>query len=136
MNAKTADVVSALFARLVDQHGNPRLGAIRFLQILLTEAVFTIWKLRNRRVIDRTSDDQERAITRQEAVGALEKILNRRLSDDKQLTNKFKYGNRALSRVIVASTWCGVLLNEANLPSDWTMQSGVLVGLSNSRPTG
>lgn len=130
------DILSSVFATVKDADGHPRPGAARFIQIVITEAMFVIWKLRNSRVIDRAEDEDERVITQQEAVRALAKALDKRITDDQRLTNRTKYGNRALSRAIVMSTWSGALLNEANLPPDWLRQDGVLVGLMVPRSAG
>ncbi|KAF8302611.1 hypothetical protein DL93DRAFT_2067098, partial [Clavulina sp. PMI_390] len=124
-------VLTSVFAEFKARNGGPRRGAARLYNIVATEAAFIIWKFRNARVIGRDDGegDQPHRVTRREAVGALARVLNQRLSDDQRLTNRVKYGNKALSRDVVTSTWSGVLHNEARLPPDWLRQPGVLVGL-------
>ncbi|KAF8290404.1 hypothetical protein DL93DRAFT_2161556 [Clavulina sp. PMI_390] len=112
--ARTVDVLTSAFAEFKARNGGPRL-----------------WKFRNERVIGRDDGegDKPHRVTRREAVRALARVLNQRLSDDQRLANRVKYGNKALSRDVVMSTWSGVLYNEACLPPDWLRQPGVLVGL-------
>ncbi|KAF8308041.1 hypothetical protein DL93DRAFT_2142829 [Clavulina sp. PMI_390] len=127
---RMCDITTTAFVSIKDHDGKPRPGAVRFLQIVVTEAAFIVWKARNKRVINGDGENQDRAATRQEAVGALAKVLNQRLSDDRRLTNRIKYGRSALSRSIVLSTWSGALKNEESLPPDWLRHHGVLVGLT------
>ncbi|KAJ7656114.1 hypothetical protein DFH06DRAFT_1132594 [Mycena polygramma] len=42
------------------------------------------------------------------------------------LTNKLKFNNLALNKDLVLRTWSGLLMNEDQLPDDWTYTEGVL----------
>ncbi|KAK0429536.1 hypothetical protein EV421DRAFT_1893837 [Armillaria borealis] len=55
--------------------------------------------------------------------------MNKRLTVDRLLVNKHKYGTRAMKKTKILSTWKGTLHNETALPDDWIDQSGVLVGI-------
>ncbi|PBK61109.1 hypothetical protein ARMSODRAFT_840617, partial [Armillaria solidipes] len=56
--------------------------------------------------------------------------INQRLTIDRVLVNKHRYGSRVLKKAVVLSTWRGTLLNEKALPAkDWLDQNGVLVGM-------
>ncbi|KAL1746516.1 hypothetical protein HDZ31DRAFT_4393, partial [Schizophyllum fasciatum] len=55
--------------------------------------------------------------------------INSRLSLDREMTNTFKYGKRAIQKETVLATWCGVLQDELSLPEDWSKEPRVLVGV-------
>ncbi|KAK0486816.1 ribonuclease H-like protein [Armillaria luteobubalina] len=55
--------------------------------------------------------------------------MNQRLTIDRLLVNRCRYGSKALTKALVLSTWRGTLLNERSLPEDWIDQDGVLVGI-------
>ncbi|KAJ7598693.1 hypothetical protein C8J56DRAFT_717776, partial [Mycena floridula] len=55
--------------------------------------------------------------------------INARLAEDRLLTNKFQYKNKALEKAVVLNTWRGTLKNEGFLPVDWIHGLEVLVGI-------
>ncbi|KAJ7024876.1 hypothetical protein C8F04DRAFT_1213005 [Mycena alexandri] len=55
------------------------------------------------------------------------KLRNERL--DCVLTNKLRYGKKALEKKLVEQTWKKVLQNEDRLPKELTRETGVLVGI-------
>ena len=59
-----------------------------------------------------------------------------RLKIDRLLTDISRYGTRALNIKKVLKTWDSVLMDNENLPEDWSWQSGVLVGIGKFRLTG
>ncbi|KAF9058189.1 hypothetical protein BJ165DRAFT_1412160 [Panaeolus papilionaceus] len=85
-----------------------RRGLQRLKRIVITETMHLIWKLRY-----------------PDKLHGKEKLLK----IDCLLTNRKKYGNKALSRGLVKDTWAGTLENEINLVEDWT-KPGVLVGIA------
>ncbi len=55
--------------------------------------------------------------------------INKRLTTDRLLANKKRYGARAMAKAKVLLTWKGTLRDEKSLPEDWTDQNRVLVGI-------
>ncbi|KAJ7855229.1 hypothetical protein B0H13DRAFT_2237905 [Mycena leptocephala] len=81
-------------------------------------------RLRNERVINGKNPP-----TRTEIRNRWEHCLNIRISVDCLLTNKSKYGTKAVKKSLVLKTWNKILQNEDRLPADWTREDGVLVGI-------
>ncbi|KAJ7751680.1 hypothetical protein B0H16DRAFT_1547993 [Mycena metata] len=57
------------------------------------------------------------------------KMVNAALQRDRILTNKARFGTRALNKQTVLNTWSGLLMDEDSLPDDWIFTKGVLVGI-------
>ncbi|KIY43062.1 hypothetical protein FISHEDRAFT_54208, partial [Fistulina hepatica ATCC 64428] len=94
-------------------------GMARLYKIIITESAYLIWKLRCERRIT-NEDDEDKWQTLVEIENRwLAAINSRRLEIDRPLTNRNKYGRRALSKDTVLRTWCDTLLNEDQLPRDW-----------------
>ncbi|KAF9037437.1 hypothetical protein BJ165DRAFT_1353537 [Panaeolus papilionaceus] len=105
-----------------------RRGLQRLKRIVITETMHLIWKLRCEWKISR-NEDPDKLHRKREIVTKWHSIINSRLKIDCLLTNRKKYGNKALSRGLVKDTWAGTLENEENLVEDWT-KPGVLVGIA------
>ena len=130
-------ILASPFACFKDNRGQDCPGATRFFQIIASEAAFLIWKLRCKRKFNRNDDEPEIRTTENKATNALAHTLNSRLNDDRLLTNRKRYGKKALTPAEVLSTWSGTLCDEMNLPADWLyVQSGVLVGMTPRRANG
>ncbi|KAK0448419.1 uncharacterized protein EV420DRAFT_1483435 [Desarmillaria tabescens] len=72
------------------------------------------------RRIQRGDDSPESWHTRDEVRNLWIAAMNRRLTIDRMLVNKYRYGAKALKKVIVLSTRLkGALLDERALPEDW-----------------
>jgi len=99
-------------------------GETRLYRILVSESAYLIWCLRNKRVIGMKDGASDQEITNR-----WRKTLNNRLELDCILTNKTKYGKKAMGKPLVLETWNKILQNEDRLPDDWTREAGVLVGL-------
>jgi len=86
-----------------------------------------IWKLRNERVIDNPTN---RVATPDEIRRKWLTAVNERLKFDCKMTNKTKYGKKALSSKRVLNTWKDTLENERGLSQDWVFgKVEVLVGI-------
>jgi hypothetical protein len=103
-------------------------GLSRLYRILVTETAYLIWKLRCERRI-KNNDIPEDVYTTVEIRNRWHAMINQRLTLNKLMTDKKRYGKRALKPGIVLSTWSNTLLNEENLPRNWIWQSGVLVSI-------
>ncbi|KAJ7216946.1 hypothetical protein C8J57DRAFT_950822, partial [Mycena rebaudengoi] len=57
------------------------------------------------------------------------KNFNSRLAIDYAMTDKLKYGNKAIQASVVRKTWKKVLKNERSLARYWHKVEGVLVGV-------
>ncbi|THU79789.1 hypothetical protein K435DRAFT_569518, partial [Dendrothele bispora CBS 962.96] len=98
-------------------------SAKRLLQILVSTTAHHIWKLRNESVINRDGD----SISRPESIRKWYHSLNDRLTMDRILTNRKKFGNRAISCGLVENTWLPLI--EPKPPDGWVTDPEVLVGI-------
>ncbi|EJD55607.1 hypothetical protein AURDEDRAFT_26456, partial [Auricularia subglabra TFB-10046 SS5] len=89
------------------EDGTPLRGASRLLRILVSEAVFLIWKIRNERRIQ-NQDDPEKHSAEDEITGRWRAAIERRLKLDMNLASRKKFKSRALKWKIVLSTWAPV----------------------------
>ncbi|KAK0434490.1 hypothetical protein EV421DRAFT_1717561 [Armillaria borealis] len=101
--------------------GNRDSGKERFYRITMSSSIQVIWNAR--------------CETREEnAPFSLEQICNRWRSKIKKrleldcLMTRNRFGKKALHKDLVIKTWSGSILNEHQLPQDWTEANGVLVG--------
>ena len=117
------------------EEGATQKGKDRLYRILISESAYLIWKLRCERRIS-NEDDPEKYHSETEIHNRWVATVNNRLNMDKLMTNKKKYGKKALKAGTVIQTWMGTLHNEENLLDNWLQQSGVLVGIRARRPPG
>ncbi|KAF7367382.1 DNA polymerase epsilon catalytic subunit [Mycena sanguinolenta] len=96
-------------------------GTSRLFRIVVSESAHLIWRIRNERVID-----ERDAATTPEIQNRWRKAINTRLNLDRILTDVARYGKKALNQKLVESTWEKVLMDEDNLPKNWTRETGVL----------
>ncbi|CAK5283645.1 unnamed protein product [Mycena citricolor] len=99
-------------------------GLSRFFRILVSESAHLIWRMRCERVIQEKDEATENEISNRWS-----RTLNTRLLIDCKMTNKTKYGAKAIKPSLVRKTWAKTLQNEERLPEDWTKRGGVLVGI-------
>jgi len=112
-------------------------GANQFFTILISEFTYLIWKLRCEWRIEHGGNPDK--IPEPEKIRRLWfQTLSRRLKLDCLMTNRSRYGSRAIQTSLVDKTWWIVLQNRSNLPSDWPKGgiSGVLVGSGSACPPG
>jgi hypothetical protein len=107
----------------------------RLFRILVSESAYFIWKLRCKRRIP-TGDNPEAQHTTQEIQNRWLQMINGRLTLERLLTDKRRYGKKALSVQTVIKTWDGVLLDRTSLPDNWIKHNGVLVGIRPLCPPG
>jgi exonuclease III len=118
-------VISCGLARFKTPNGERDYGAERLYRILVSESAKLIWNLRLERVIPGKDETQTDA----EIEARWYKTMNARLSLDRELSNKRKYGKKAIKKRYVLDTWAGTLEREEELPRDWAREGGVLVGI-------
>ncbi|KAF8129378.1 hypothetical protein K438DRAFT_1490047, partial [Mycena galopus ATCC 62051] len=108
-----------------DEKGKLKRGTQRMYRILVSESAYTVWKLRNERVISRAGDPlDESAIMNKWIYG-----INQRLQQDVVLANRSAKGNRPrLDPTLVKDTWANTLDDEGKLPNNWLKEARVLVG--------
>ncbi|KAK7007353.1 hypothetical protein R3P38DRAFT_2553598 [Favolaschia claudopus] len=99
-------------------------GTTRLYKILITESAHLIWRIRNERVIQQ-SGPAPLAKTQNRWL----RIINNRLAIDCAMTDRAKYGRKALKESLVKSTWRKTLKGERTLAKDWPKRVGVLVGV-------
>lgn len=106
----------------------------RLYKIVISESAHFIWALRCERRI--TKEDDAPAYGEDEVRNKWIHRMNTRLTLDRHTTDRKRYKSKAVKPATVLNTWGGTLSDEANLPDDWTRQSGVLVGIRARRPPG
>ena len=105
--------------------GKTHHGATHLMLIIISECAFLIWKLRCKRIIEQ---NHRNTVTAKEASSQTMTAINRRMNQDRTLTSKKRYGNKALPEKLVLSTWSGTLQDEHSLPRKWLTANGVSVG--------
>ncbi|KAJ6585532.1 hypothetical protein B0H19DRAFT_927002 [Mycena capillaripes] len=104
-----------------DGHGKKDEGAARLYRILMSEAAYLIWKIRNDRVINRDGEP----IPESEIINKWKYNVEHRRQVDLALANCLPKGGRpALVPQLVWDTWSGT----PDLPSNWLKNPRVLVG--------
>lgn len=122
-------------ANFKDSRGQNIPGKNRLYKILVSESAYLIWKLRCERRISK-QDDIEKYHPQHEIHNRWVHCINARLTLDCLMTNRLKYGKKALQPKLVLNTWDGLLMDNSNLQDDWIKQTGVLVGIGTLRPPG
>ena len=93
-------------------------GANHLYAILLSQSAHQIWRMRCKwKIADKASLEKIR--TEQEIRATRIRDLNRRLQLEILLTNKSKYGPKALKPQLVEKTWWGILQDQESLSDDW-----------------
>ncbi|KAJ6483345.1 hypothetical protein C8R45DRAFT_813158 [Mycena sanguinolenta] len=100
-------------------------GTQRMYRILMSETAYTIWLIRNDRVITRAGEPlSERAVMNKWTYA-----MNQRLQQDVLLAKRRAGRNRPRLPInLVTDTWAGVLDDEDKLPTNWLKEARVLVG--------
>jgi hypothetical protein len=83
----------------------------RLFRIIVSESAYLIWKVRKEQVV---GGIHNRWVS----------CMNMQLKIDQLLTDRLRYGNRALDIRKVLHTWDRVLMDNKNLPDNWIWQSG------------
>ena len=96
--------------------------------IIISEAIYLIWKLRCEWRIQRNSDPNALHFAK-EITNRWIHTINLRLPFDCLLTNKIHYGPKTLDVAVVHRTWTSTLHDEPHLPDNWHQNTGVLVGM-------
>jgi ribonuclease HI len=111
-----------------DDPTKPDVGATRLFRLLVVETAYLIWLMRNERVIQHGN---AKMYSNAEIRNRLKTAINLRLTRDRLLTNRHKYGTKSINPHLVKSTWSGLLEEEEHLPRGWmtTSTSGVLVSI-------
>jgi ribonuclease HI len=87
--------------------------ANKLFKIIISESAFLIWKIRCERVMSNKIPTETEIHNRWVA------FINKRLKIGQLLTDKSRYGNRALDIKTVLKTRDGVLMDNENLPEQW-----------------
>ncbi|KAJ6564118.1 hypothetical protein B0H19DRAFT_942602 [Mycena capillaripes] len=104
-----------------DEQGKRDGGAERLYRILMSEAAYLIWKIRNDRVINRNGEPATEA----EIMNKWKYNIEHHIQVDIALANRPPKGGRpALAPQLVWDTWSGTLV----LPPNWLKNPRVLVG--------
>ena len=128
-------VLGCGLAVLRDSNNKKLVGCSRLYTIAVSESAYLIWRLRCEWRIER-EEDREKLHTVAEIVSRWLAAINLRLKFDCLMTDRTRYGRKAIDSELVRKTWDGVLHDEQGLPENWVSQSGVLVGMRAERPPG
>lgn len=134
-NPTFGQILGCSLVNMHDQKGKLLKGSSRLYTIVILEPAYLTWRLRCEWRIDR-GEDPQRVHTKAEIAGRWLSMVNTRLKLDCLMTNKARYGCKALNPVMVKQTWNNVLHDERGLPDNWISESGVLVGMRMVRPPG
>ncbi|KAF8192842.1 hypothetical protein K438DRAFT_1590157 [Mycena galopus ATCC 62051] len=118
-------------ANIKDEHGRHLPGATRLYRILVSESLFSIWKIRNECVINNTGTP----LSVNEIHNKWLFNINQRLGFECALTNHYKFGkNNSIKPLLVLQTWSSTLKGEDSLPENWLkVVPRVLVGIEPKR---
>ncbi|KAJ7325763.1 hypothetical protein DFH08DRAFT_711140 [Mycena albidolilacea] len=122
-------ILACSFSEAKSANGKKERGADQLYRILISETAHQIWKLRCIRVIEHGSDPL-RYFSEAEIHNKWLATINSRLRSDIILTDRKKFGNRAMNFKVVCNTWNGVLQDDENLTGTKIGQSRVLVGIA------
>ena len=134
LSTNIGDVLGCGLAHFTTNN-KPDKGKNRLYRIIMSETAYLIWKLRNERRI-RDGDGNERHDIIAETTTRWVKAINKRLTNDRYLTDNKRFGKRALKEKLVQRTWTGCLEDEEGLPNNWYNRKEVLVGISWASPPG
>ncbi|KAJ7827562.1 hypothetical protein B0H13DRAFT_1656855, partial [Mycena leptocephala] len=108
-----------------DSDGRRNEGTERLYRILISEAAYLIWKIRNEHVINWDGTPA----TEQEIINKWNYHINHRLQADVILANWPPEGKRSvLAPKKVLETWSVTLDREGMMPENWLREPRVLVG--------
>ncbi|KAF8283347.1 ribonuclease H-like protein, partial [Clavulina sp. PMI_390] len=130
------EVIAATVAEIKDKDGKKRQGASRLYKIITLITAWTIWKVRNERVVG-----ENPTASRSEVANKLRAEINEHFTQDRlsPIYMKANEKQKAAKKKLVLKTWSGVISSERQgemLPDDWIQQHGVLVGNPSRRPNG
>ncbi|KAI0323485.1 hypothetical protein GY45DRAFT_1264491, partial [Cubamyces sp. BRFM 1775] len=96
---------------------------------LAVESAYLIWKLRCERVISRNGLE----FTEQEVRNRWYVTLDRRLSLERQVVALAPAKCRAKLARVLEAVWSPILNSSSDLPPNWVVNGGVLVGIKRGR---
>ncbi|KAJ7089042.1 hypothetical protein C8R43DRAFT_835594, partial [Mycena crocata] len=104
----------------------------RLYRMIMSESIWAIWKMRCDRVIKFEGVPYSKAEVHNRWVS----LINEKLSIDRALTNKVKFGKQySVDPQLVLDTCKGFLYEENKLPIKWLGAPEVLVGVAPIRST-
>ncbi|KAH9853759.1 hypothetical protein C2E23DRAFT_684645, partial [Lenzites betulinus] len=107
--------------------GRPNHAATRLARILIPEAVYLIWTLRCERVIEHGNRVEKHHTTR-EITRKWQTALTKRLRMDQAAARRAGERKKAAKVGLIDRTWGGLVKNAEELPPNWALCAGVLVG--------
>ena len=93
-------------------------GANRLYAILITESAYLIWKLRCEWKIQ-NEEDPEKIPSEDQIHRQWSYTINKRFRMECLMTNKYRYGSKALNTDLIERTWWPVILDRESFPDDW-----------------
>lgn len=119
-------ILVCTMAETKNSKGKKVQGADRLYRILISESAHLIWRMRNKQFGEPTKETWPSI---REVVNQWTTMINNRLDLDKAMTST-KFEKQALPKKKVLNTWKNTLMNEKDLPEDWTKVREVLVGIT------
>ncbi|EJD35312.1 hypothetical protein AURDEDRAFT_75422 [Auricularia subglabra TFB-10046 SS5] len=119
-------VLGCATARLAGAKETRDKAVERAFRIVISESAFLIWKLRCEKRVGH-SDDPDWQHSQTEIIMRWGAMLKQRVARDQRLTNKYKYGVRAVDHTTFKDTWHSLAAEVPPSPTS-DSNSGVLVG--------
>jgi len=116
-------------------NGKPDKGLNRLFRIIVSESMFTIWKIRCERTIT-WGNDPSKTHSQHEIHNKWLQAINARLKIDSVQTNQKIFKKKAIEPKIVLKTWNNCLKDNLHETRNWCGKTGVLVGITPERPPG
>ena len=128
---RVGDILGCRLANYT-RNGKPDRGKNRLYRILMSETAYLIWRMRNeRRIRDKNNPTVS---TINELTNRGTHAINKRLTVNRALTDITRFGRKAISSQLVKATWSGCPKNKEDLPDNWYLLRGVLVGIVSVPP--
>ncbi|EJD46197.1 hypothetical protein AURDEDRAFT_63497, partial [Auricularia subglabra TFB-10046 SS5] len=119
-------------AKPKDVFGKSNAGAERAYRIVISESAFLAWKIRCEKRIQH-EEDPDWMPSSAEIKRRWFEVINTRISHDRLLTSKRRYGRHAIRVGTVLETWEGLIEDLGDLTVEALRRPGVLVGRGTSR---
>jgi ribonuclease HI len=110
-------------------------GLNRLYRIVVSESMYTIWKIRCERAIT-WNNDPEKLHTTNEIHNKWLAAINARLKMDSVQTNNKIFKKKQMDPKTVLKTWKNCLKDNMHHTKNWCGKTGVLVGIAPKRPPG
>ena len=128
-------ILSCCLSNFKKANGKTDKGLNRLYRIIISESIYTIWKIRCERTIS-WGNDPEKTHSQHEIHNKWLQAINAHLKIDSVQTNKKIFKKKGIETKIVLKTWNKCLKDDLHETRNWCGKTGVLVGIAPKRPPG